>query len=98
MATFDMSPNRRIFLNIVATYGQSLYALVCGLFISWWVLAAVEQSEIGSYGMVGGMAAIVILADAMRPDRGGIAVDLLKKGELRSCVLTGTATNWGTRL
>ena len=26
-----MTPNRRIFLNIVATYGQSLYALVIGL-------------------------------------------------------------------
>ena len=24
-----MSPNRRIFLNIVATYGRSLYALGC---------------------------------------------------------------------
>ncbi len=27
-----MSPNRRIFLNIIATYGRSLYALACGLF------------------------------------------------------------------
>ena len=35
-----MSPNRRIILNILATYGRSLYALVCGLFISRWVLAA----------------------------------------------------------
>ncbi len=35
-----MSPSRRIFLNIVATYGRSLYALVCGLFIGRWVLVA----------------------------------------------------------
>ena len=28
--TCEMSPNRRIFLNIVATYGRSLFALVCG--------------------------------------------------------------------
>lgn len=27
-----MSPNRRILLNIIATYGRSLYALVTGLF------------------------------------------------------------------
>ena len=27
-----MTPNRRIFLNIVATYGRSLYALTIGLF------------------------------------------------------------------
>ena len=26
-----MTPNRRIFLNIVATYGRSLYALTIGL-------------------------------------------------------------------
>ena len=33
-----MSPNRRIFLNIIATYGRSLYALVLGLFTGRWVL------------------------------------------------------------
>ena len=38
-----MTPNRRIFLNIVATYGRSLYALMCGLFPARWVLAAVGQ-------------------------------------------------------
>ena len=27
-----MSPNTRIFLNIVATYGRLLYCVVCGLF------------------------------------------------------------------
>jgi len=31
-----MSPNRRIFLNIVAAYGRSLYALVCGRFVVRW--------------------------------------------------------------
>ena len=35
-----MSPNRRIFLNIVATYGRRVDALVWGLFISRWALAA----------------------------------------------------------
>ena len=43
-----MSPNRRIFLNIVATYGRSLYALVCGLVISRWVLAALGKGEFGN--------------------------------------------------
>ena len=46
-----MSPNRRIFLNIVATYGRSLYALVCGLFISRWVLAALGKTDFGLYGV-----------------------------------------------
>ena len=28
-----MTENRRIFLSIFATYGRSLYALLCGLFM-----------------------------------------------------------------
>ena len=59
-----MSPNHRIFLNIIAMYGRLLYALVCGLFISRWVLAAVGKSEFGMYGVVGGMAVIVMLVGA----------------------------------
>jgi len=49
-----MSPNRRIFLNIIAAYGRSLYALVCGLFVSRRVLA-VGKSEFGLYDMLAGM-------------------------------------------
>ena len=33
-----MTQNRRIVLNIVATYGLSVYALVIGLFCGWWML------------------------------------------------------------
>ena len=68
-----MSPNRRIFLNIVATYGRSLYALVCGLFISRWVLAALGKSEFGLGSVVGGMIVVVLLPFAMRLSRGRIA-------------------------
>ena len=57
-----MSPNRRITLNIIATCGWSLCALVCGLFVSWWVLAAAEKSEFGVSGVIGGMMAIELLA------------------------------------
>ena len=39
-----MTQNRRIALDIVATYGRSLYALVIGLFCGWWmVMGAVEM-------------------------------------------------------
>ena len=65
----NMSPNRRILLNIVATYGRSLYALVCGLFISRWVLAAVGKSEFGVCGVVGGIMVIELLAGKMRRGR-----------------------------
>ena len=39
-----MSLNRRIFLNIIATYGRSLYALVIGLFCGRWALMALNPS------------------------------------------------------
>ena len=67
-----MIPNRRIFLNIIATYGRSLYALVCGLFVSRWVLAAAGKSEFGVCGVVGGMKVNELLAGTMRRGRGGI--------------------------
>ena len=54
-----MSPNRRILLNIVATYGRSLYALICGLFISRWVLQALGKTDFGLYGVVGGMTVFI---------------------------------------
>lgn len=60
-------------LNIVATHGRSLCALVCGLFISRWVLAALGKSEPGLYGVVGGITVIVMLAYTMRSVRGRIA-------------------------
>ena len=54
-----MSPNRRIFLNIIATYGRSLYALVLGLFTARWVLEALGQVDFGLYGVVGGLTAFI---------------------------------------
>ena len=68
-----MSPNRRIFLSIIATYGRSLYALVCGLLISRWVLAATGKSEFGLDGGVGGMTVMALLAFTMRQIRDRIA-------------------------
>ena len=61
-----MSPNRRIFLNIVATYGRRVDVLVCGLFISRWVVAALGNTDFGLYGVVGGMMVIALLAFTMR--------------------------------
>lgn len=50
-----MSPNRRISLNIVATYGRSLYALIIGLFCGRWALMALGESDFGLYGLIGGL-------------------------------------------
>ena len=71
-----MSPNRRIFLNIVTTCGRSLYALVCGLFISRRVVAALGKSELGWCSVVGGMMVVVVVAFAMRLARGGSAAGM----------------------
>lgn len=60
-----MSPNRRIFLNIVATYGRSLFALVCGLFTSRWVLAALGKTDFDLYSVVGGMMVFIAFPNAL---------------------------------
>lgn len=54
-----MSPNRRMFLNIIATYGRSLYALVLGLFTARWALMALGQTDYGLYGVVGGLTVFI---------------------------------------
>lgn len=54
-----MTPNRRIALNIIATYGRSLYALVIGLFCGRWTLMALGQVDYGLLGVVGGLTAFI---------------------------------------
>ena len=54
-----MSPNKRIFLNIIATYGRSLFALVCGLFSARWVLEALGKEDFGLYGVVGALTIFI---------------------------------------
>lgn len=60
-----MSPNRRIFLNIAATYGRSLYALMCGLFISRWVLAVLGKTDFDLYGVFGGMMGFIAFPNTL---------------------------------
>lgn len=54
-----MTENRRILLNIIATYGRSLFALFCGIFTSRWVLLSLGEIDYGLYGVVGGLAAFI---------------------------------------
>ena len=54
-----MSPNRRIFLNIVATYGRSLYSLAVGLLTARWALNALGVVDYGLMGLVGGLTVFV---------------------------------------
>lgn len=54
-----MTENRRIFLNIIATYGRSLYGLVVGLLCGTWCLQALGEVDFGLYGLVGGLTAFM---------------------------------------
>lgn len=54
-----MTRNQRIFLNFLATYGRSLFSLVCGLFTGRWVLMALGEVDYGLYGLVGGMTCFI---------------------------------------
>lgn len=54
-----MTPKKKIFLNVVATYGRSLYALALGIFTARWALNALGQVDYGLAGVVGGLAGFV---------------------------------------
>ena len=54
-----MTENRRIFLNIVATYGRSLFALACGLFTGRWLLMSLGEIDYGLFGVVGGLSGFI---------------------------------------
>ena len=54
-----MTAGKRIALNVAATYGRSLFALVCGLFTGRWLLMALGTTDYGLYGLIGGLAAFV---------------------------------------
>ena len=46
-------------MNALATYGRSLFTLVCSLFTSRWILMSLGQSDYGLIGVVGGMMAFI---------------------------------------
>lgn len=50
-----MTERKRIALNVMATYGRSLYALAIGLFTGRWTLMALGEVDYGLMGVVGGM-------------------------------------------
>jgi O-antigen/teichoic acid export membrane protein len=60
-----MTANARIVLNILATYGRSLYALVLGLFTARWALQALGQVDYGLMGVVGGLAAFISFLNSL---------------------------------
>ncbi len=60
-----MTQNRRIALNVIATYGRSLYAFACGIFTGRWALMALGESDYGLYGVIGGLTAFVAFINSI---------------------------------
>lgn len=60
-----MTAGKRIFLNVVATYGRSLYALVVGLCCGRWALQALGEVDYGLVGLVGGLIGFVTLLNGL---------------------------------
>jgi len=54
-----MTANRRIALNIAATYLRSFYKLALGLLTARWLLLALGHTDYGLLGVVGGLVAFV---------------------------------------
>lgn len=54
-----MTENKRIALNTLATYGRSVFGVLCGVFSTRWVLEALGQVDFGLYGLVGSLAIFV---------------------------------------
>jgi len=54
-----MTQNKRIIVNVLATYGRSVFAMVCGLFTGRWILMALGEVDYGLYGVVGGLTAFI---------------------------------------
>ena len=50
-----MSPNRRIMINIVATYGRTLIGVLCGIFSTRWVLMTLGKEDFGLFGLIGSL-------------------------------------------
>lgn len=54
-----MTDGRRIALNTIASYGRSLFGVVCGVFSTRWVLMALGQVDYGLFGLICGLVIFV---------------------------------------
>ena len=50
-----LTPSKRIFLNILATYGRTVVGVLCGIFSTRWVLMALGKEDFGLFGLVGSL-------------------------------------------
>lgn len=65
-----MTEKKRVLVNVIATYGRSLFAIACGLFTGRWLLMSLGEVDYGLYGVVGGLTGFIgfingLMADAV---------------------------------
>lgn len=60
-----MTANKRIAINVIATYGRSLYSLFLGLFTSRWALSALGEVNYGLLCLVGGLSGFVVFLNTL---------------------------------
>ena len=60
-----MTQTRRILLNVLATYGRSLFSMACGIFTGRWVLEALGSTSYGVFGVVGTVIGMVTVVNNM---------------------------------
>lgn len=86
-----MTPTRRIFINIVASHGRSIFVLACGFLTSRWALKVLGNESYGLLNLIGGMAIIISLLNtslAISTDRFfayAIGEEATNKCESNSC-------------
>lgn len=51
-----MTPARRIFINVIASHGRSIFVLACGFLTSRWALKVLGNESYGLLNLIGGMA------------------------------------------
>ena len=67
-----MAPAQRIILNTITNYGQSLVALLVGLFSARWTLQALGETDFGLFGVVG---SIILMLSILN---GGLSVAVVR--------------------
>lgn len=60
-----MTENRRIWLNVAATYARNIYSLALGLVTARWLLLSLGQVDFGLFGVVGGLIAFVTFVNRL---------------------------------
>ena len=55
----SLSPNKRIFLNVMASYGRAVFMIICGLISGRWALMALGETDYGLLGLIAGLPAFI---------------------------------------